>query len=372
MTRLAHEQRTVSNGMALANCPEMPSAIDPSPSRPPALGPDDGGPAGDAMQVAQGWVQSAELRDIDDLAAVQPGWTLRYEQLSQGHFHGALRFVQLPDLRLVRESASRATRQRGQIGANHVGFAMCLSPAGGGHFHGQRVDGDSIMIGRGDELDLTLREDSQLLGMVVRADLLSTLWQQLYDKPWSNWLDQKVVAQARPGTAEFVRSTHLRTMEAAMSNPVLLTMPETANQLRDAVLIEWLEAIPAMVEVRDLHSVGARQRMVDRTCDLVLGSPDRALTMLEVCKHIGSSPRRLELCFRDVLGISPHKYLRAVRLCGARRELKRLAGSGATVHDVAARWGFWHMSAFSADYKQQFGESPSVTLQAGGAAARIG
>lgn len=328
------------------------------------------GPAGGALQVAQGWVQSAELRDIDDLAAMQPGWTLRYEQLSQGQFRGALKFVQLPDLRLVCESASQATRQRGQIGSNHVGFAMCLSPAGGGHFHGQRVDGDSIMIGRGDELDLTLREDSHLLGIVVRTDLLSTLWQQLYGKPWSAWLDHKVVAQARPGTAEFVRSTHLRTMEAAMSNPALLSAPETAAQLRDAVLIEWLEAIPAMVEVRDLHSVGARQRIVDRTCDFVLGSPDRALTMLEVCKHIGSSPRRLELCFRDVLGISPHKYLRAVRLCGARRELKRLAGSGATVHDVAARWGFWHMSAFSADYKQQFGESPSVTLQTGGTNAR--
>ncbi len=179
-----------------------------------------------------------------------------------------------------------------------------------------------------------------------------------------------MVTQARPGAAEFVRATHLRTMAAAISNPALLVVPESAAQLRDAVLIEWLEAIPAVVEVRDLHSVGARQRLVNRTCDLVLGSPDRALTMLEVCKHVGASPRRLELCFRDVLGISPHKYLRAVRMCGARRELKRLAGSGATVHDVAARWGFWHMSAFSADYKQQFGESPSATLQACAASGR--
>jgi AraC family ethanolamine operon transcriptional activator len=124
------------------------------------------------------------------------------------------------------------------------------------------------------------------------------------------------------------------------------------------------------VDVRDLHGVEARRRIVDRACERVLASPDHPLTMLELCKQVGASPRRLELCFRDVLGISPHKYLRAVRLCGARRELKRLAGSGATVHDVAARWGFWHMSAFSADYKQQFGESPSVTLQGPGGARR--
>lgn len=309
------------------------------------------------------WVHSADIEDVDALAAEQSDWTLQYEQLSQGAFRGAVRLVQLPELRLVCESASRSTRQRGQIGSGHVGFAMCLSPGGSGFFHGQRVDGQSIMMGRGDELDLTLREDSHLLAITVQAELLSTLWQQLYGKPWSSWLDQKLVVQARPGSADFVRSRQIGAMEMVMANPALLDVPESAAQLRDAILIEWLEAIPAMVEVRDLHSVSARRRIVDRTCDLVLGSPDRAVTMLEVCKEVGTSPRRLELCFRDVLGISPHKYLRAVRLCGARRELKRLAGTGATVHDIAARWGFWHMSAFSADYKQQFGELPSATLQ---------
>lgn len=308
------------------------------------------------------WVQSSEVCDIDDLAAAQWDWKLRYEQLSQGPFEGRFRVVQLPDLRVVCEAANRATRQRGQLGLGNVGFAMPLSPTGSGRFHGQEVDGDSIMIGRSDDLDLTMREDSHIVAIVVRAELLSSLWQLLYDKPWSSWLDCRVVVQARPGTSEHVRATHLRTLEAATQRPELLRVPESVLQLRDAVLAEWLESIPGVVEVRDLHRIEARRRIVDRAIERVMATPDRPVTMLEVCKQVGTSPRRLELCFRDVLGLSPYKYLRAVRLCGARRELKRLAGSGASVHDVAARWGFWHMSAFSADYKQQFGELPSVTL----------
>lgn len=312
---------------------------------------------------ASAWAQAREVRDIDDLAAAQWDWKLRYDQLSQGAFEGRFRVVQLPDLRLVCESANRATRQRGQLGCGNIGFAMSLSPAGSGRFHGQEVDGNSIMIGRSEELDLTMREDSQIVAIVVRAELLSGLWQLLYGKPWSSWLDHQVAVQARPGTADRVRSTHLRTLEAALQQPELLSVPASAAQLRDAVLVEWLESIPGSVELRDLQRIESRRRIVDRAIERVLGTPDDPVTMLEVCKQVGTSPRRLELCFRDVLGISPHKYLRAVRLCGARRELKRLAGSGATVHDVAARWGFWHMSAFSADYKRQFGESPSVTMR---------
>jgi AraC family ethanolamine operon transcriptional activator len=33
------------------------------------------------------------------------------------------------------------------------------------------------------------------------------------------------------------------------------------------------------------------------------------------------------------------------------------------IGDVAARWGFWHFSQFSADYRRMFGELPSETLR---------
>jgi AraC family ethanolamine operon transcriptional activator len=138
-----------------------------------------------------------------------------------------------------------------------------------------------------------------------------------------------------------------------------------ARQLRDALLIEWFEALPESVAASALPNVLARKHLVDRACELMLLNPDEPLSMLEVCRRVGSSRRKLNYCFQDVLGTSPVKYLRAVRLNGVRRALR---AGGTTVQDAAARWGFLHLGQFSRDYKAQFGEKPSETLKASAAA----
>lgn len=315
----------------------------------------------------QAWLHQVRSRDVDELAAAQPDWQLRYDQLSGGRFAGDLQVVQLPGVRLVQECTSHALRQRGSMGAGEIGFALGRSLGAPGsderYFHGQTVSPDALMIGRGDELDLTTPAAHQLIGLVVDRRLLGALWQRLYQKPWSAWLDQKLVVPARPGMAGHVRALHLQLMQRVADDPALLADAQAALQLRDAILVEWLAAIPERVDWADLKTVQARQRVVQRACDQVLARPEQPVTLLDLCRAVGASPRKLDYCFRDVLGHSPAKYLRALRLNAVRRELKRSAG--ATVLDVAARWGFWHMGAFAADYKRQFGELPSATQRLG-------
>jgi AraC family ethanolamine operon transcriptional activator len=313
------------------------------------------------------WCRLLETDDLDELAAAQPGWRLHYDQLSPGPFHARVLLVQLPAVRLVQECTRRALRQRGRFQPGELGLALGTTHAAGGFFHGQKIDADSIMIGRGDELDLVTPEDNLLVGIVTDEALLSEVWQALYHKPWSNWLDCKVVTPARPGLAAHVRELHLQLMARVQQQPSLLADARAALLLRDSILIEWLEAIPERVDTRALKTAQARRQLVDRVCARVMAQLEDPPTLLALCREVGASPRKLEYCFRDVLGISPHKYLRAVRLNGVRRELKQRGASPMRVHDIAARWGFWHMGAFSAEYKQQFGELPSVTL---GAAAR--
>lgn len=307
------------------------------------------------------WVWCARSDDVDAHAAAQPNWQQRYEQLSAGTFSGELRHVQLPGLRLVLEESARALRQRGDLGQGSYGFAMALRPSAPAIFNGQRAEHDTIMVGRGDELDLCTPDDYALIAAVVDRELLAPLWERMYQKPLARWLESQLVVPARPAAADVLRALHLEAMARVQAAESPLHGATALLQLRDAILIEWIETMPETVDTSELPTAAARKRIVDRACELMLATPDEPLSMLEVCRRIGASRRKLNYCFQDVLGSSPVKYLRAVRLNGVRRELR--SGTSA-VQDVAARWGFWHLGQFSLDYKRQFGELPSTTLKA--------
>ncbi len=72
--------------------------------------------------------------------------------------------------------------------------------------------------------------------------------------------------------------------------------------------------------------------------------------------------RTLDYAFREVFGVTPKQYLQATRLDCVRKELCR-NGPAVKITEVAAEWSFWHMGKFAADYRRQFGELPSETLQ---------
>lgn len=106
-------------------------------------------------------------------------------------------------------------------------------------------------------------------------------------------------------------------------------------------------------------------KVVGLARNYIEANPDRPLTVLDLCKQTFTCRRTLQYCFTQVIGMSPAAYLKVVRLNGLHRDLLKASGAG-TIGDMAARWGFWHLSQLSSDYKRLFGELPSETLRAGG------
>jgi AraC-like DNA-binding protein len=75
------------------------------------------------------------------------------------------------------------------------------------------------------------------------------------------------------------------------------------------------------------------------------------------------SVRTLHAAFQEQLGESPMAYVRRIRLGKVRGDLLRADPQRTRVTDVAMRWGFFHQSRFAQQYREQFHELPSVTLQ---------
>jgi len=88
---------------------------------------------------------------------------------------------------------------------------------------------------------------------------------------------------------------------------------------------------------------------------------ERKLALSDLARVAGASERTLQKQFRQVLGMSPVRYVRRLRLIAARQEI--LQAGAASVADIAMRFGCPHLGRFAADYRKCFGETPSATYQ---------
>ena len=102
-----------------------------------------------------------------------------------------------------------------------------------------------------------------------------------------------------------------------------------------------------------------RQQIVEQVKEYLRLHQNSTVTINDLCSLCHVSRRTLQYSFEIILGISPLRYLRLSRLNGARREL--VSSQTESVADIAEKWGFWHLSQFTHDYKQLFNELPSVT-----------
>jgi len=135
--------------------------------------------------------------------------------------------------------------------------------------------------------------------------------------------------------------------------------------LEEEVLDLLVSVVPEVSRFRDRPRVAAaaRRRALRRAIDYTaenLGTPPR---ISDLCRVAKTSQRTLEYAFREAHGVSPAQFIKRVRLASARQALIRERPHHTNVLALATRFGFYDAGHFALDYRQAFGELPSVTLR---------
>jgi AraC family ethanolamine operon transcriptional activator len=114
-----------------------------------------------------------------------------------------------------------------------------------------------------------------------------------------------------------------------------------------------------------------RYQIVKQAEAFIMAHLDRKIYIADLCENARVSERSLQYAFRDVLDLSPYKFMTLQRLNKARRALCQATSDQTTVNELALKYGFWHMGRFSRAYKALFGELPSKTIRRRGSSQQL-
>lgn len=307
--------------------------------------------------------------DADDHAACLTNWQQRYDQLSAGAFTGAFEEFCFGKVQLFREGLNQSVHQAGGAWRGSRTFAVPVAIEGTGWFGGEVYGAHSMLtLGGGDELDFRTPRRLDILACTADAAALNDYAQQVDHRNLEAELAGRKMAPATPEGIAALGSLLATMMASLRATPELLLHPQMRKTMEQALFATLLDTLSAgSGQAAPAPSCRARQLVVARARAYMEAHIDEPITVADLCIELGISRRTLQYSFQDVLDLNPVKFLRAIRLNAVRRALKAAApNSRSTVADVAARWGFWHLSHFSAEYKTMFGELPSDTLRRAG------
>lgn len=167
---------------------------------------------------------------------------------------------------------------------------------------------------------------------------------------------------------ERLRSTIRYVQDHVLADPAIADQPLVASTAAQHLAATVLATFPntATADPVGLDRQDAHPAALRRALAFIEGHPDRPLTVAEIAEAAHVSVRALQYAFRRHLECTPLAYVRQVRLSQAHAELAAAdPEAGATVTDIAARWGFSHPGRFATLYRRTYARSPRRTLQDG-------
>lgn len=224
-------------------------------------------------------------------------------------------------------------------------------------FNGSQGARPAVVIGSGGAAYTIIEEvQRQIASVVFRPEVRA--------RGWPPTLSNFKIFEISAASLHRLRSV-VREVLAAASEPVEspgLSLDGTA--MKESLLAAVDDAFESVVSSRwTLRPNDGRSFKTFQDVRALLSDDlSQPIYSDEIARKLGLSVRTMNDVVRRYRGMSLHRYLRLRRLWLVRRRL--LAGAD-SVKAVALAFGFWHLSDFSRSYRDQFGETPSQTLDRG-------
>lgn len=302
---------------------------------------------------------SVTTDDFDDIATALFRWDSHFTQLQGGPFQGRLRIADWKLVQLFDVSMNRTVTVKGGHPSDTFAFSPIVASNSQSQWRGMKLRPGMFNIRRpGDELDHLTGSHYHSANLIVDGGLLRDCARIVARVELDDLLPRHLV----PLTMCSATQRFAQCIRAALDR----SFPQPKKRLPDIVGSIIVELITLMSPEKyckpDRLVSDKRKQVVRRAEEWAIENSSAELNAIALCSLTGVSQRTLEYAFRDITGLSPVAYLKAIRLNRARRELQRHCRRRGIVHTIGSRWGFGRPDHFAADYKRLFGELPSAAV----------
>ena len=302
--------------------------------------------------------------DASDQAKSLSAWNHSYTQLSNGDFSGAVEEFGLGSTIVYREVLNRAVLQTGTTVPECILLGAIVAMDGSAFYNGTWFDRPVVLTMRpGREFEFRSPLSHEIVaGSVGLSDF------EAYASAAEGCSSDRLLECMKPVSCNSVAARKLASIVkmAEAAGQQAMSARQLALAARE-IKSGLLDCLVACCSTKDCRAEGttriraSRIRIFRRADQYIREHVGDPIDIETLCRVTNASRRTLQYCFEDVLDINPLMYLRCVRLNGVRNSIRASAARERTIADIAAEWGFWHQSNFSAYYKQMFGELPSET-----------
>ncbi|MXO58581.1 helix-turn-helix domain-containing protein [Altererythrobacter salegens] len=305
------------------------------------------------------WIR-LPIMAIEDLQHAVLGAQLDVAQLSGDEIGGSLMFSHGVDKTFSTARIDGNVSLLGSLPETRITLGIGLHcPPGTLLWLKEVASGSTSVWLSGETYDAIYRSGSTYLTVSLTEERLEELAADL-----DLVLDAKQLGETRissrpldPAALALLRKLYGRLHSGEWSEALA---PSYIGELALDVMIEHYARKPRIMGEKR-HDVGFA-RIVNRARTYIMEHLDAPISIAELARASFTSRRTLYRAFEDLLGETPQTYIRNLRLNRIRHDLTSAHSDGATVTDIASRWGVFELGRLAGDYRKLFGEVPSATF----------
>ena len=292
------------------------------------------------------------------------GWDTDYRQVTSGKFESRLKLYASSKIRLTEHRCNQKMLVAGTPPPGHVGVVLPLNQQDKGLFQGRApAPNELCLISQQSEVYFQTPDGLRMVIATIPVSRLNQCLAITADRDVDQCLEKSRIIT--------LNKSLITDLEASISCAIRLGQSEHHRDSFDVCLQEIEDHIisslcrgmtPPVALERGARGRANRLRYLSRAQSFIAENLGAALSLESIALAVETSPRTLEVAFREVLNITVVQYIKCYRLNAVKNQLLKHKGSQVRIKSVALDYGFWHLGRFAQDYHSLFNEYPSQTL----------